>query len=89
MNPSVPATKSSQAPCQGYLDPWKVGIESVLRYISFCEPRINECDNLPIGVVSKNEVGDRRTPASAALKRFKLAMRLARLWNHGLRHAEA
>ncbi len=34
---------------------------------------------VPIGVVSKNDVGDRSTPLKAALNRFKLANKLNRL----------
>ena len=40
-----------------------------------------EIEKLPIGVVSKNDVGDRKTALSAALKRFRLATKLAMLWN--------
>jgi hypothetical protein len=36
---------------------------------------------VPIGVVSKNDVGDRKTDLSAALKRFRLATKLAILRN--------
>jgi hypothetical protein len=32
-----------------------------------------------MGVVSKNDEGDRRTPLRAALKRFKLAIKLMML----------
>jgi len=34
-----------------------------------------------MGVVSKNDIGDRKTALSAALKRFKLPTKLTRLWN--------
>jgi len=37
--------------------------------------------NIPMGVVSKNDVGDRKTDLSAALKRFRLATKLAILRN--------
>ena len=37
--------------------------------------------NVPIGVVSKNDVGDRKTDLNAALKRFRLATKLAILRN--------
>ena len=36
---------------------------------------------IPIGVVSKNDIGDRKTALSAALKRFKLATKLTTLCN--------
>jgi hypothetical protein len=36
-----------------------------------------------MGVVSKNDVGDRKTALSAALKRFRLATKLAILRNVG------
>ena len=35
--------------------------------------------NLPMGVVSKKEVGDLTTPDKAALKRLRLAIKLAKL----------
>ena len=34
----------------------------------------------PMGVVSKKEVGDLTTPDKAALKRLRLAIKLAKLW---------
>jgi hypothetical protein len=35
--------------------------------------------SIPIGVVSKNDAGDRKTPVKAALNRLKLATKLASL----------
>ena len=40
---------------------------------------LSEIHELPIGVVSKNDVGDLKTLDNAALKRLRLAIKLAKL----------